>query len=140
MSDQLRKEAVEALTEGQVKSIETLAQQEVEKEQKDALRKKYKDHFKKVMRQQTGVEEGVEEIYIDLAKHSDGITIDGIKYQHGHTYQVKSSLAADMRWIMRMTYEHQSEIDGKTKSYYNTARNTVLSPQGAVNRSQLLRV
>jgi hypothetical protein len=137
--DNLRNEAVEALTESEVKRIETLAKQEVEKEQNDALRKKYKERFKKIMRQQTGVEEGVEEIYIDLAKHSDGIVIDGVKYQQGHSYTVKASLAAEMRWIMQSTYWHQAEIDGKRKGYY-TERNTRLSPAGTVTTTPLLRV
>jgi uncharacterized Zn finger protein len=137
--DQLRNEAVEALTESEVKRLETLVQAEVEKEQKDDLRKKYKERFRRQMRQRTGAEEGVEEIYIDLAKHSDGIVIDGVKYQHGHTYTVKSSLATEMRWIMQSTYWHQAEVDGKRKGYY-TERNTRLSPGGVVNTTPLMRV
>jgi hypothetical protein len=136
----IRNEAVETLTEAEVKRLETVVKEEEAKAARDELRKKYKEYFRKQTRQQSGIDEGIEEVYIDVAKHSDGITIDGIKYQHGHTYKVKASLAADLRWIMRMTYEHQSEVDGKTKTYYNTARNTVLGPQGVINRSQLLRV
>src|SRR5262249_48031082 len=135
----LRDDAISALTESEVKRLETLVEQEVEKEKREELRKKYKEHFRRKLRQQPGGDEAVEDITIDLAKHSDGITIDGVKYLHGNTYTVKACLAQEMRYIMQCTTDHQAEIDGKPRSYYRK-RETVISPHGNVNSSQLLKV
>ena len=134
-----RDEVVEALTETEVKTLETKVRQEVEKEQRDDLRKKYREHFRRKMRQQTpGSGDELEEVTIDVAKHADGITIDGVKYLHGNTYSVKTGLAQEMRYIMQCTTDHQAEIDGKPRTYYRH-RPQVISPHGNVNSSQLLK-
>jgi hypothetical protein len=52
-------------------------------------------------------------VSLDLAEHSDGITLNNDKFFHGHTYTVPRHVADTLRDIQQRGQHHQSELDGK---------------------------
>jgi hypothetical protein len=67
-------------------------------------------------------------ITLDLAPHSDRLTIDSTIYLHGGTYTVKERLYNTMREMIHRGWEHQREIDGKDGNMYRAQSNVRLSP------------
>ncbi len=134
-------EPIEAeLSQSEIRAIETEVRSDLRKEDRKKKREALKAKLKKELQQAAGIEEGFEEVYLDLAKHSDRIIINGVSYMHGLTHRVPASLARDFRWIMQSTHWHQAEIDGKPKRYYTSERNIKLSPHGVVTTAGGLRV
>lgn len=74
---------------------------------------------------------------IDLAEHSDRITLDGNQYFHGHTYKVRRVVSDTLREIMQRSYQHQDQIEGKSLTdTLRRARNTRFNGStGAVENS-----
>lgn len=52
-------------------------------------------------------------ITIDLAEFADRLTVNGVQYMHGQTYQVPRHVANSLREMCARTHGHQSELDGK---------------------------
>lgn len=77
---------------------------------------------------------------LDLAEHSDRITLNGMAYWHGQTYPVPRHVADTLRDIQFRGWAHQFEIDGKGKDeFYRRHRGTVLSAtKGAQNAPQAM--
>jgi hypothetical protein len=67
-------------------------------------------------------------ITLDLAPHSDRLTIDSTIYLHRATYTVGERLYNTMREMIHRGWEHQREIDGKDGNMYRAQSNVRLSP------------
>lgn len=66
-------------------------------------------------------------VTLDLAPHSDRITIDNIVYLHGHRYNVTRARANVMQETQSRGWIHQEEIEGKSRTLaYQRARNDVI--------------
>jgi hypothetical protein len=53
------------------------------------------------------------DIALDLAEHSDRITLNGMSYMHGQTYTVPRHIADTLREIQSRGHDHQTDLDGK---------------------------
>ena len=69
------------------------------------------------------------QITLDLAPHSDRITIDNVIYMHGGNYTVGQRLYDTMREIQSRGWQHQEEIDGKDRNFYRKSKTVSLNPQ-----------
>ena len=68
---------------------------------------------------------------LDLAPHSNRLTIDSVHYLHGGTYKVGQRLYDTMREMVHRGWEHQREIDGKDGNMYREKSNLRISPADA---------
>ncbi len=84
----------------------------------------------------------LESVYINFADFIDRITLDGVTYMHGRTYDLPKAKADVVREQMARSWRHQSEIEGKDQpNFYleQQTRNTAirLSPKKGQARVQL---
>lgn len=89
-----------------------------------------------------GSEGDIESVYINFADFIDRITLDGVVYMHGRTYDLPRAKADVVREQMARSWRHQAEIEGKDEpNFYleQQTRNTAirLSPKKGVARVQL---
>lgn len=76
-------------------------------------------------------------ITMDLAQHSDKVTINGRPYWHGFTYDVPRHVADTLRESMSRGWQHQDEIDGKNRAQqYQTNRQFSLLQKGKAAPAQ----
>ena len=126
------------LSKAEREAIEAEVQRELDKEQKAEARKRLKDRLLAEARQKRGIDEPLEEIYIDLPPYCANLLIDNVMYQHGATYNVRQAVAMSMREQMQRCWEHQAEVDGHKKDYYRKMRETRMSGvTGAVSNGPL---
>ena len=121
--------------------LRSKAQQDVEKERKDAAEKAFLAQALDEERREKGVDEELVTFTLDLAEFSDRIVLDSVHFMHGQTYTVPRSKYDSMREIAFRTWQHQLEIDGKSKKMMRP-QNRELSPSnphGVVNTSHLMR-
>lgn len=62
------------------------------------------------------------DIYIDLPEFCDRLIIDSKVFLFGHTYTVSRPQADSMLEMMARTFDHQLEIDGKSKFGHESRR------------------
>lgn len=84
----------------------------------------------------------IESVYINFADFIDRITLDGVTYMHGRTYDLPKQKADVVREQMARSWRHQAEIEGKDQpNFYleQQTRNTAirLSPKKGVARIPL---
>ena len=89
-----------------------------------------------------GDEGELETIYLNFADFIDRITLDGVTYMHGRTYDLPKAKADVVREQMARSWRHQAEIEGKDEPNFYLAqqtRNTAirLSPKKGVARIAL---
>lgn len=89
-----------------------------------------------------GDEGEIESVYINFADFIDRITLDGVTYMHGRTYDLPKNKADVVREQMARSWRHQAEIEGKDEpNFYleQQTRNTAirLSPKKGIARVQL---
>jgi hypothetical protein len=128
------------LSKAERRQIEEEIRREVRAKQRKDKKEELRKTLRKRIEQEAGVREGDEEIYIDLAKHSACIMLDGVQYSHGQVYRVRAAVAAQMREIMQNGHYHQAEIDGHPKRYYQRRPGKLIAPEGVTTRSSLLEV
>jgi len=130
------------LTVEELEAIKAEAFKKVTDERKAAARKQALDAAIADARQEQGriTGDGAKDelvmITLDLAEHSDKITLNGAAYWHGHTYKVPRHQADTLRDIQFRGWKHQMEIDGKNaKDLQRQApRNTLINARsGAVS-------
>lgn len=101
------------------------------------------DYLKKAeleLRRAHDPDEEMVEVTLDLAEHSDRITIDGTIYFHGYTYKVPLNTYRTIMEIQARGWDHQAIVDGKNVNQYRRAHNLRISPvHGVVNTSNLQR-
>lgn len=73
----------------------------------------------------TGVEteELVESVTINVAPHSDRITLDGVIYLAGRTYEMPKAKADTVRDIIAQTWKHEHQTGGAYSYGQSAARN-----------------
>lgn len=125
------------LTEAELEAIEKQARNEIEAEAKKKAKALALEAAKMRLRQQSGLNEESEQVFVDVAPYADRITIDGVVYLQTGTYTVRRGVAATMYEIMAKTWNHQAEIDGKSENFYRRSRGGMVTPQGVV--SNILR-
>lgn len=85
-----------------------------------------------------------EELYfctIDLAPFADRMTLDGVVYLHGATYEVPHRQYDTMREIMSRSWQHEASIGNANSDNYRKPHNFRLGPRDAATpASQLMRV
>lgn len=84
----------------------------------------------------------IESVYINFADFIDRITLDGVTYMHGRSYDLPKQKADVIREQMARSWRHQAEIEGKDQpNFYleQQTRNTAirLSPKKGVARIPL---
>lgn len=89
-----------------------------------------------------GDEGELEAVYINFADYIDRITLDGVTYMHGRTYDLPKAKADVVREQMARSWRHQAEIEGKDEpNFYQKQQlaNTAvrLSPKKGTARVQL---
>lgn len=89
-----------------------------------------------------GDEGEMEEVFINFADFIDRITLDGVTYMHGRSYELPKAKADVVREQMARSWRHQAEIEGKDEpNFYlrQQIQNTAvrLSPKKGVGRVQL---
>jgi hypothetical protein len=129
----------ELLTVEELKALEAEVQKEIDKD----LKSKAKEALKKEMLQKArvarGLEESSEAVEINLPEHSDRIVINSYPYMHARTYEVRASVAIQLRETMHRAWEHQAIVEGRRKDFY-TKRNTRMSGStGATTNAPYLR-
>lgn len=85
-----------------------------------------------------------EEMYlftVDLAPYADRITLDGVIYMHGATYEVPRRQFQTMNEIVARSWAHEREIGNANAQDYRKPRNIQIGPKnGSLSAEQLLRV
>jgi hypothetical protein len=111
--------AEDVFTDEELLAMKAEAEAEHKAEQKELAAKALKEKVKEDLRRKDIVANGgddsadeLEEIYIDLASHSNSIVLDGITYFHGVRYQVTKERASSLRDIMYRGHAHQAELSG----------------------------
>lgn len=115
-----------------IKALRAKAAEKVAKERTAAAEAQLLEQFEKEERQQGGLDEPLEEIYIDLAPYADRLMIDGVIYFQGHTKKVRASVADVIREMMQATWRHQSIVDGKPEDFYRRSRGQGVAANGGV--------
>lgn len=82
--------------------------------------------------------EQFEDVILDLPPFQAYIALDGVMYFHGLRYTVSYSVARVMDDIASRGWEHQNEIDGRTRhgDLGRKHRNTVIGPNGSQRAPQ----
>jgi hypothetical protein len=116
------------------------AQQKIDAERVKSAEDDYLKKAELELRRAHDPDEEMIEITLDLAEHSDRITIDGVMYFHGYTYKVPLNTYRTILEIQSRGWDHQAIVDGKNVNSYRKAHNLRISPvHGTVNTSQLQR-
>ncbi len=78
-----------------------------------------------------GAKDELVEMTLDLAQHSQNITLNGRPYWHGFTYKVPRHVADTLRDIQAQGWKHQDVVDGKDLTqHYQANRKTFLKMVG----------
>jgi len=109
----------------EMKEIETQARAEVEKELKARLKADFLAKTKADLKKKALFSDGkdskaefVERVRIDLPKFSNRITLDGVIYLHGMSYDFSQPQAAVVKEIMNRQWLHHAEINGLDMNEY----------------------
>lgn len=102
------------------------AQAEREKAAEDALYAKYLEEERRAGDPQ----HEIKYIVLDLAGHSDRITMDGVVYFHGLRYGVPKPVYDSMREIVARGWKHEAEVGGANRNNYQRPRDTVVRHLG----------
>ena len=129
------------LTLEEKKALYAEAMKEIAKEVKEKESARLLEEYKKLARRELVPEEELSPITIDLAGHSTKITVDGVDYFQGVTYNFTVGQAASIREIMYRGWRHEREIGGANTNAYRKPRNLSLSEaNGQYAPSQLMRM
>jgi hypothetical protein len=127
------------LTREELTEIEAEVQREIDDDLKSKARETTKADLLQKARVARGLAEASEVIEINLPEHADRIVVNSFPYMHGRVYEVKGSMAIQLRDTMARAWEHQAVVEGRRKDFY-TKRNTRMSGStGAVTNAPYLR-
>lgn len=124
-----------------VEELRAKAKTKIDKERQLAAEAQLLEQFEKEERQAGGLEEEMEDVFIDLAPYADRLMLDGVVYFNGHTKTVRKGVADVMREMIQATWRHQSIVDGKPEDFYRKSRaqRVIPLPNGGVGVSNILR-
>jgi molecular chaperone GrpE (heat shock protein) len=113
-----------------IEELRAKAKTKIDKERQLAAEAQLLEQFEKEERQAGGLEEELEEIFIDLAPYADRLMLDGVVYFNGRTHTVRKGVADVMREMIQATWRHQSIVDGKPEDFYRKSRAQRVIPLG----------
>ena len=123
--------------EERIKALRAQAAKKVELERLKAAEAQLLEQFEREERQQSGLDEPMVEVTIDLAPYADRVAIDSVVYFQGQTKTVRASVADVIREMCANTWKHQSVVDGKSENFYRQSRAQQVTPAGVI--SNILR-
>ena len=101
----------------------------LEEMKQDARDKYFADAMAKVRRSHTPKDQIID-VFIDIAPFLPYIAIDQVQYFHGYTYPVERSRALVLYEQMQRSWQHQDEIDGRSRfNPYRRAQNVTIGPR-----------
>ena len=106
------------LTAAELAALAAEVQKEIDKEEKDKEREATKKELLTKARQERGLVEPVEQVLIDLPPDGGEIRVNNFSYSQGHVYTVKASVAIMLRDTMQRAWEHQAQIEGRSKDFF----------------------
>lgn len=115
-----------------IEELRASAKSKVEKERKAAAEAQLLDQFTKEERQAGGLEEEMVSVTLDLAPYCDRAMLDGVIYFNGQTKMVRASVADVLNEMMQKTWQHQSQVDGKSENFYRKSRSQGVAANGGV--------
>ena len=124
------------LTQAELDALAVEVQKELDKERKTKARAEAKQQLLAAARQAHGLEETVEDVLIDLPPDGGQIRINNRDYSQGMWYKVKVSVAIMLRDTMQRAWEHQAQIEGRSKDHFRRQRLTQLGHGGVRNSPQ----
>jgi len=131
----------DVLTAAELAALEAEVQKEIDKELKTKAREDTKKELLAKARQDRGLVEPIEPVLIDLPESGNNIRVNNREYAQGHVYNVVASVAIMLRDTMQRAWEHQAEIEGRSKDHFRKQRLTRMSmASGAVSNAPFLKV
>jgi hypothetical protein len=127
------------LTREELTEIEAEVQREIDTDLKEKARETTKADMLQKARVARGLAETSEIIEINLPEHADRITINSFPYMHGRAYEVKGSMATQLRETMHRAWEHQAVVEGRRKDFYTKRQTRMSGSTGAVTNAPFLR-
>lgn len=118
-----------ALDDEEKQRILAKARAHVEEEQKTKAEEAFLEEALAHERRRHKPHEQFEDVMIDLPGHAVRLLIDGVEYIHAFTYRVTALQAASMREQMRRCWEHEDEIGGANRNFYQRPRELRLGPR-----------
>ncbi len=115
-----------------IEELRAKAKAKVDKDRQLAAESQLLQQFENEERQAGGLDEPMEEIFIDLAPYADRLMLDGVIYFQGATKTVRASVADVIRDMMQATWRHQSIVDGKSENFYRQSRSQGVAANGGV--------
>jgi hypothetical protein len=116
------------LTAEEKAALRAKALERVAKEHKDAVMDAYlADEIKKARRAHQPSEE-LKYITLDMAGHAQYISLDGMSYWHGQTYEVPKRVYDTLAEIVSRGWDHEDEIGGANRDQYRRPRHVTLRP------------
>lgn len=145
LTAQLSAEDLELLSADELQALQLEAEKEATEEHVELVRDKAKAAFKEKHRRRlltkSDPNEGMRDILLDLAPHSDRITLDGVQYLHGTTYHVTKAVYDTLAEVMTRGWDHEREVGNANQKSYKPPRNLTITPhQQGVPAAQLMRV
>jgi tRNA U38,U39,U40 pseudouridine synthase TruA len=128
------------LTAEDLSKLEIEVQKEIDKELKEKTRESVKKELLQAARTQRGLSEQQEQVGIDLPMYADRIAINGNSYLQGLAYTVKASVAILLRESMQRAWQHQAEVEGRSRNWFQRRRATALDGSGGVRNAPFMRV
>ena len=126
------------LTDEEIAEAKRIARDRVEKALKEAEKERIIREEMEAFRREEGKRTGKVDLdeqvsmTVDLAEFANKITINGVDYWHGYTYEVPRHVYDTARDIMFRTHLHQNNLDGKDlATFYRSKAAPVLSGRQA---------
>jgi len=132
---------IDMLSEQEQEQLRAQAKKEIAEDMKKAARTAALEAFKDEARRAVDPDEELFSFQIDLPGHADRITIDGISYLHGGTYEFTKKELDTIREVQSRAWRHEDEVGGANRDFYRAPRNVRVGPNdiGRPN-SSLMRV
>jgi len=126
----------ELLTDAELAALQVEVQKEIDKELKAKARTEAKEKLLQQARHERGLSKPVEEVLIDLPPDGNQIRINNRDYSQGHWYTVTADVAIMLRDTMQRAWEHQAQIEGRSKDHFRRQRMTHVGHGGVRNSPQ----
>lgn len=138
-------EDLELLSAAEIATLEHEAEVEAIDEHKDKIKASVRAKFKaakvRELRGITDEEDEMRTILLDLAPHSDRITLDGKVFFHGQSYTVPRDVFGVLNECMARGWQHEDEVGNANQKSYRRPRELRIGPRDAnIAASALLRV
>jgi hypothetical protein len=117
------------LTEEEKQTIRERAIEQIAKEKKIRAEEAFMEAALQDARKEDEPDLQMEDVFIDLPGNSIRLLIDGVEYLHGFTYEVNAPKARTMREMVQRAWNHEDEIGGANRNFYNKPANRHLSPR-----------